>query len=348
MENVHLTEMVELYYACNKNGAEARRRYAQKYAGRETPSRWKFYRLERRFRKTGSIIRHKQPERQFNQEAELSVLLSAMEDPNQSLRERAQNLNLSATTVFKIMKKHHLKAYKTNLVQGLHGNDPERRLNFCHYFLERNAQNPDFKNRVLYSDECTFGNNGLFNRNLHYHWSNNNPHIIRETNFQVRFKTNVWCGILRDRIIGPVFLGENLNALSYNRLLREDLEFFLEDLPVNEYANVIFHQDGAPPHNARINTVFLNDRFEEWMGTNGPIRYPARSPDLNPCDYFLWPYLKDKVFVTPPENLEDLENRIRNEIANIPRDTILRVTNTEIKRCAACIEHQGTQFEPHL
>jgi len=26
---------------------------------------------------------------------------------------------------------------------------------------------------------------------------------------------------------------------------------------------------------------------------------PARSPDLTPCDYFLWGYVKDKVFVPP-------------------------------------------------
>ena len=28
----------------------------------------------------------------------------------------------------------------------------------------------------------------------------------------------------------------------------------------------------------------------------GDVEWPARSPDLSPCDVFLWGYLKEKVF----------------------------------------------------
>ena len=39
--------------------------------------------------------------------------------------------------------------------------------------------------------------------------------------------------------------------------------------------------------------------------------WPARSPpDLNPCDFFLWGYLKSKVYCPKPRTLDDLENNI--------------------------------------
>ena len=33
-----------------------------------------------------------------------------------------------------------------------------------------------------------------------------------------------------------------------------------------------------------------------WISGCGPFDWPARSPDLTPCDLFLWEYLKDIVF----------------------------------------------------
>ena len=39
---------------------------------------------------------------------------------------------------------------------------------------------------------------------------------------------------------------------------------------------------------------------------------PPRSPDLTPCDYFLWGHLKSKVYLTPPQDVEELRERITN------------------------------------
>ena len=44
---------------------------------------------------------------------------------------------------------------------------------------------------------------------------------------------------------------------------------------------------------------------------------PPRSPDLNPCDYFLWGYLKSKVSRSLPKTLDDLKANITREIKNI-------------------------------
>ena len=54
--------------------------------------------------------------------------------------------------------------------------------------------------------------------------------------------------------------------------------------------------------------------------------WPLRSPDLTPCNFFLWGYFKEKVFRTPPESLNVLRQKIKRE-CNLPtenRDLIRR------------------------
>lgn len=317
------TEMLEIYYASNKNSGEALRRYIENYPDREVPSRRKFSRLHEKFRRTGSLTKfwakfRKQNPRIGNENIELDVLLAMEENPHTSTRQIASNLDLSHSMVHRILKKHKKRDYKTNLVQHLQENDAPRRTDFCNTFLQRINDNNLFLNDILWSDESTFSDNGIFNRNVHYYWSDQNPRNIRVTNFQIRFSVNVWCGMKGNKIIGPHFFNEHLNSHIYNDFLRNELENYLEELPVNEYVSVMFQQDGAPSHNAHINVQYLNERFgANWIGTNGPIRWPARSPDLTPLDFFLWAYLKDQVYITVPENLEDLKRRIRVAVNNI-------------------------------
>jgi hypothetical protein len=55
------------------------------------------------------------------------------------------------------------------------------------------------------------------------------------------------------------------------------------------------------------------------ISKNGDIPWLARSPDLFVCDFFLWGYLKSCVFQPPsPRNIQELKERIREEVARIP------------------------------
>jgi len=89
------------------------------------------------------------------------------------------------------------------------------------------------------------------------------------------------------QILGPVVLPDILTGQTYVDFLRENLPEFLEEVPLLERNKIVFQQHGAGPHNARIVTSYLNEQFPgRWMGRYGPIRWPARSLDLNPLDFF--------------------------------------------------------------
>jgi hypothetical protein len=39
----------------------------------------------------------------------------------------------------------------------------------------------------------------------------------------------------------------------------------------------------------------------------GDIPWPPKSPDLSVCDFFLWGYLKNRVYTTRPRTLDELK-----------------------------------------
>ena len=47
------------------------------------------------------------------------------------------------------------------------------------------------------------------------------------------------------------------------------------------------------------------------------IDWPPRSPDLTPPDFFLWGFLKSKVYANKPKIIEKLIDNIRAEMAAI-------------------------------
>ena len=109
-----------------------------------------------------------------------------------------------------------------------------------------------------------------------------------------------------------------------------------------------FHQDGAPSHNSNIVMNHLNVTFPgKGISTNGDLRWPARSPDFTPMDFYLWGYLQNEIYKEPIETA-DLYNKIYATIAAIKRNTLLRVCRNELLyRFAMCVYENGNNFE-HL
>jgi len=59
-----------------------------------------------------------------------------------------------------------------------------------------------------------------------------------------------------------------------------------------------------------------------WHYTLGP----PRSPDMTPCEFFLWGYVKERVSVPPlPADLDQLTNRITAAVNSVTEVTLRRV-----------------------
>jgi len=76
--------------------------------------------------------------------------------------------------------------------------------------------------------------------------------------------------------------------------------------------------------------------------------WPPRSPDLSLCDFFLWGFAKDTVFVPPlPANIQDLRNPTTAAVTLVDRDMLTRVWNEMDYRKNVCRITKGGHIE-HL
>ncbi|GBM98608.1 hypothetical protein AVEN_211051-1 [Araneus ventricosus] len=84
---------------------------------------------------------------------------------------------------------------------------------------------------------------------------------------------------------------------------------------------------------------------EQIIGYGGFQEWPPLSPDLTPMDFFLWEYLKQQVYVTPPPILQDLQRRITDACANMASSMLHRVQREVQARVKMCIVADGEKFE---
>jgi len=70
------------------------------------------------------------------------------------------------------------------------------------------------------------------------------------------------------------------------------------------------------------------------------IDWPSRAPDLNPIEN-VWKLLKQKVRKRLPSTLDELENVIHEEWANLHDDTIIEICESFPDRIEQCLEKQG-------
>lgn len=102
-------------------------------------------------------------------------------------------------------------------------------------------------------------------------------------------KVTVWCAISSAGIIGPWFFEENGNTVTVNsdRYVNMLEQFLFPRLDELDLGDFWFQQDGATAHTSRASMAVLREHFpERLISIRGDLEWPARSPDLSPCDFF--------------------------------------------------------------
>jgi len=220
--------------------------------------------------------------------------------PRRSANRNANALRMSNRTVRRILHEDlNFHSYKMVMVQAISDQDTVNRKNVCEVLL--NALDNDDLNQVLMTEEANFHLCGDVNSQNCRYWSTENPRDIHQKPLHSE-KVTVWCGVASFGVIGPYFFEDEagraitVNSSRYTDMLRTFLEPELQRLGVESHT-LWFQQDGATPNTARTAMRVLNEMFPgRVISRRGNIEWPARSPDLNACDFFLWGYLKSKVY----------------------------------------------------
>ncbi|GFS55237.1 transposable element tc3 transposase [Trichonephila clavipes] len=113
-----------------------------------------------------------------------------------------------------------------------------------------------------------------------------------------------WCGLTAEFILRPFFF-ETLPPQApkryfvtnarYSELLQQRFIPALKERQCLQ--TTIFKKDGETPHIGRPAKVLLNANFGDnhVVSRHFPDAWPPRSTDLNPCDFWLWEFLRDRV-----------------------------------------------------
>ena len=75
------------------------------------------------------------------------------------------------------------------------------------------------------------------------------------------------------------------------------------------------------------------------------INHPPYSPDLSPCDYFLFPKLKTKMKAASYADVPAIQAAVTEALKNIPINDIKKSMHALVDRFKRCIESNGTYFE---
>ncbi|GFS01893.1 transposase [Elysia marginata] len=95
-------------------------------------------------------------------------------------------------------------------------------------------------------------------------------------------------------------------------------------------SRTLFLHDNAGPYKARATTQSLRE-----LGIQ-VLPHPAYSPDLAPCDFWLFAILKDRLAGRRFDRIQDLAKAVNSELRTIPEEDyqgVLRKWQIRLKRC---------------
>jgi [histone H3]-lysine36 N-dimethyltransferase SETMAR len=134
--------------------------------------------------------------------------------------------------------------------------------------------------------------------------------------------------------------GKTVTANWYTQIcLPEVIKNLKERRPRTGTRGILLHHDNAPAHKASKTMDFLKENQIHLVG------HPPYSPDLAPCDFYLFPKVKESLrgikFKSPDAALE----RYLEVLEDLSPDDWKKIFESWFQRMEKCIECNGTYFE---
>jgi hypothetical protein len=228
-----------------------------------------------------------------------------------------------------------LKLYRVSCVQELRPADKEKRVKYCKWFLKNIVAGELDPTLYFMSSEAWF-----HSQNTRY-WSAENPHNLHQVPLHDQ-KIGVWCAVSASRIIGPTFFDTTVNTDVYLQIFRN----LYSQLTENERQQCFFQQDGATCHTSHHSLTRIHETFTEERTVSKGL-WPPSSLDLSSCHFYLWGYLKGKVYENNPKTVDELKENIRRSIEAIDFNVLRKVSLNVISLAKKCVEAKGGHFQ-HL
>jgi len=148
------------------------------------------------------------------------------------------------------------------------------------------------------------------------YWGTENLLIIHE-HVQFNQKVTVWCEICSEKIIGPYFFWRQWRQSGFHQWwpLQSYAERFFGTISAQTWCGrPVFPTGSLHAIHRLLQSLFCDllaiKCFLDASYQNLAITWPPRSLDLTPPDFFMWCYLKSKVYINRPQSLVALKINI--------------------------------------
>ena len=129
----------------------------------------------------------------------------------------------------------------------------------------------------------------------------------------------------------------------HNSCTYGNLQHLCNQLDDEELSIGYFQQDGATSHTSHASMAEIQSFFGNRVISKG--LWPPRSPDLTPPHYFLWGYLKGRVYQNKPRITDASKTNITEAIQAVTADVLARAFQNMARRFQSCLNANGGYFQ---
>ena len=265
-------------------------------------------------------------------------------DRRLSVRMMADIMNIDRETIRKILHEdlQMTKVCAKMVPKNLTPEQKANRKNICSDIMERITEDPELIEKVVTCDETWIFQYDPETKRQSMHWKTpTSPRAkkARMSKSKLKVMLIVFFDIKGIVMIEWVPQGQTVNQKYYIEVLtklRERMRKKRPDLWNNH--SWILHQDNAPAHNALSVKQFLAEKRITVL------EHPPYSPDLAPCDFYLFPKVKSALKGTFFQSVEEVKTKT---------DLLKKVTLDDLQHCfqqwktrmQRCIDREGEYVE---
>lgn len=267
------------------------------------------------------------------------------EDRRQTCKDLAEKSGISVGSIHTILHRDLDKQKKFSkwVPRLLTADQRNVRATMSRSHLRRSRRDPNFLERIVAGDETWVYSWDPETKMQSAEWrSPGSPRpqkaIRKQTSLKVMhimfFDVH---GVILNWAVPP---GTRVNGAYYQWVIREKLRPAIRKKRRQLFENgVILLHDNAPVHVTRS----LLDMLDAWDWE--VLQHPPYSPDLSPCDFFLFPKLKNRLRGVRFNTAEEIENAVKTEVRHLDTEGVRAGIDGLLHRWQKCIELDGAYVE---
>ena len=262
-----------------------------------------------------------------------------------TVRHLSEELHMPMSTVHRMLReKLKMRKLCSKLVpRSLTHEQKEQRVECCRARIAAQEREPDYLQRVITGDESWFFEFDVERQTQSAQWcrpEDTRPKRCLRSRSKIKIMLVVFFdskGIVHHEFVPP---GCTVNGLFYREVLKRLIARVARVRPELARNNRwILHHDNASPHSCRIVTEFLKARNVTVA------EHPPYSPDLAPCDFFLFPKCKALLRGRHLEDIENIKAQTLRQLRLIKEDEFRDCFAQWSRRWSRCIALHGEYFE---